>query len=107
MRNAKLNLLATIGIMVAMGTVSFKAAEKAAQTDYYFEVDSNGNVGSLLGTSIGSLGPDCLDGPYAVCAIRLDEAHVDGTNTPIDIEKLEDLITLSEDDYDVYTKHTL
>lgn|GEM_PF-4676894 len=91
LRQAKINMMVIIGMMVAMGTVAFTAPEKKFAQDYYFPVDSSGEIGSLLGHSEGDLGEDCLDGENENCAIRLDEADVNTATQEANIDNVSEV----------------
>lgn len=90
MRKLKINLLAIIGMMVAVGTLAFTAPkEKALEELHWFEVTQNTNNENVFGDAI----PTGEDGLPALacestidltplCAVGLDESQIDGSGEP-------------------------
>lgn len=85
MKKVKINLLAIIGMMVAVGTLAFTAPKENLATTHWFEVDQNGDITDYLGSdSAGEselISLECeLETPSPeMCGAGLSDEQVDQT----------------------------
>lgn len=84
MKKLKINLLAIIGLMVAVGTLAFTAPKENLATTHWFEIDGNGVI-STESTSPTTLDAnDCLVAPSSEdpCAVGFDESDLTQDDEP-------------------------
>jgi|SRR5690606_13201304 len=73
MKKIKVNLLAIIGMMVAVATVAFTAPKESSLDDYvWYEVNSDGTIKQTPDSALPDLCPEDNDTDY--CAIMLEES---------------------------------
>lgn len=100
--------MAIVAVMIVIGFSAFRIMESPKpDTDYFFEVNTNGSIGDFLTTSVTELSIECRTGTVTECAVRLDSEHVDNSgHAPQSM--IADLIDLSNEapnTYDIYKKN--
>lgn len=70
------NLIAVFAVLLAVGTMSFKMAEKNAVSTTWFSVGTGGVIGAQMN-------PDICQGSATLCAVAFEDSDLVGGNPPI------------------------